>query len=68
MTRDAVVVFNQRVNLLWRPRLAFFEYLTQLGELGRGKLRRPAATAEAWKQLVDITVIPRASTPARRGW
>ena len=66
MIRDAVAVFNQRVNLFWRPRLAFLKDLTQLGELCGGKLRRPAA-AEAWAQSLDATVIPRASPPARRG-
>ena len=49
MVRDVVAVFDKRVNLLRRPRLALFETGAEFVPLLRGELRQPTA-AEAWAE------------------
>lgn len=57
VVRDSVTIFDERVDLLWRPWLALFMKFTELVELRRGELRLPAA-AEAGMKSLDTATIP----------
>lgn len=64
--RDAVAIFDESVDLSWRPGLAVFENRTEFVELCWGELRRPAA-AEAGAEPLDTAFIPCVGPPTRRG-
>ena len=65
MVRDVVPVFDERVNLLGSPRLAFFEDDTEFVPLLWGELRRSAAT-DAWTKPLDATIVPFECLATRR--
>ena len=62
---DAIAFFDECVNRSWRPRLAFFEDVTEFVELGSGELRR--SVAEARPEAFDTGFVPRMCLSMRRG-